>query len=120
MMLSHLRKVSACLLAAAFRAATGAGCNMPWQSDEVVLDTPPINLMDCATLIRITSLGAYLHKYKRGQRSCLSDKLFIFALLLQHQRNLLTIPKEYSDCLRYPAKEVLPIALNNEWVRQIK
>jgi hypothetical protein len=43
MMLVHLRKVSACLLAAAFLAAIGGGCNLPWESDTVVLNVPAVD-----------------------------------------------------------------------------
>jgi HEAT repeat protein len=45
MMLLYLRKVSACLFLGVLISAISAGCNrkMPWESDEIVLDVPPID-----------------------------------------------------------------------------
>jgi hypothetical protein len=47
MMLLYLRKVSACLLLGVLISASTAGCStkMPWESDEIILDVPPIDRM---------------------------------------------------------------------------
>jgi len=42
-MLWRLRKISACLLVAAFLAATAGGCKPPWESGIIVIDVPPVD-----------------------------------------------------------------------------
>ena len=42
MIVSHFRKISTCLVLLA--AATVGGCKPPWESDEVVLDIPPVDI----------------------------------------------------------------------------
>jgi HEAT repeat protein len=46
MMLLHIRKISACLVLAAFVAATASGCSLPrlpWKSNRLAIDAPPID-----------------------------------------------------------------------------
>jgi len=43
MVLLDLRKVSACLLLAAFLAASIGGCNSSWETGVVVVDVPPVH-----------------------------------------------------------------------------
>ena len=42
-MLSHLHKLPACLLVAAFLASIAGGCRLPWKSRTIVVNVAPVN-----------------------------------------------------------------------------